>query len=135
MVQVIACCLTAPSNYLNQYWPFVCVVLRRLLKDNFTGNVQDIILEMDLKNINVKLPQNFPGANELIWWETSDGSISDTISALSNVPLYKIMYVILQQAYFHLLTRNVSDVIDLCQLWSRSCFFAWLTLNQRMNQW
>ena len=38
----MACCLTAPSHYLKQYWLIIIEVLRHSFKGNFTGNMQDI---------------------------------------------------------------------------------------------
>ena len=40
--QVMACCLTAPSHYLNQCSLIISKVLWHSHEDNFTGNVQDI---------------------------------------------------------------------------------------------
>ena len=37
----MACCLTAPSHYLNQCWLIISEVLWHLPENNFTGNVQD----------------------------------------------------------------------------------------------
>ena len=36
-----ACCLMAPSHYLNQCWRIISEVLWHLPENNFTGNVQD----------------------------------------------------------------------------------------------
>ena len=33
--QVMACCLMAPSNYLNQYWPFINKIQWHSSEDNF----------------------------------------------------------------------------------------------------
>ena len=41
LVQVLACCLTAPSHYLNQCW-LVSEILGNSPEDNFTENAQDI---------------------------------------------------------------------------------------------
>ena len=40
--QVMACCLTAPSYYLNQCWLNISVVLWHSAENNFTRNAQDI---------------------------------------------------------------------------------------------
>ena len=42
MVQVMACCLTALSHYLNLCWLIISEVLWHLLEGNFAGNVQEI---------------------------------------------------------------------------------------------
>ena len=44
LAQVMACCLTAPSHYLNQCWLIICEVLWQLSEGNFTGNAQDIYI-------------------------------------------------------------------------------------------
>ena len=40
--QVMACCLMAPSHYLNQCWLIIKGVLWHSPESNFTGNAQDI---------------------------------------------------------------------------------------------
>ena len=42
LVQVMACCLTAPSHYLNQCWLIIREILWHSPEGNFTGNDQDI---------------------------------------------------------------------------------------------
>ena len=61
LAQVMACCLTAPSHYLNQCWLFISKVKWRSSKDNFTRDTSAINLWNYLK----KCHSNFPGANEL----------------------------------------------------------------------
>ena len=67
LAQIMACCLTAPSHYLNQCWLILSEVLWHLLERNFTGGALAIILfyvfELNLQQL---LPY-LPGANELIW--------------------------------------------------------------------
>ena len=42
LAQVMACCLTAPSHYLNQCWLIIREVFWHSTEGNFTGNVWDI---------------------------------------------------------------------------------------------
>ena len=42
MIQVMACCLTAPSLHLKQCWPMIKQVLWHSLEGNCTGNAQNI---------------------------------------------------------------------------------------------
>ena len=42
LAQVMACCLTAPSHYLNQCWLMISGVLWHSPDSNFTENTQDI---------------------------------------------------------------------------------------------
>ena len=51
LAQVMACCLTAPSHYLNQCWLFISKVKWRSSKDNFTRDTSAINLWNYLKNV------------------------------------------------------------------------------------
>ena len=42
LAQVMACCLTAPSHYLNQCWLNISVALWHSAENDFTRNAQDI---------------------------------------------------------------------------------------------
>ena len=70
LVQVMACCLTAPSHYLNQCWLMICEVLWHLPDSNFTENTGDIYhwdeFEIYWLETVVKSPQG--PANELTHW-------------------------------------------------------------------
>ena len=67
LAQVMACCLTAPSHYLNQCWPIINGVLWYSPHNNFTVSTWDISkCYVNLKIIILKLQPHFPGANELI---------------------------------------------------------------------
>ena len=44
LARAMACCLTAPSHYLNQCWFLISAVLWHSLESIFTGNVQATIL-------------------------------------------------------------------------------------------
>ena len=50
LAQVMACCLTAPSHYLNQCWPIISHVLWHPLQGNFTMKLNIAITDMPLKN-------------------------------------------------------------------------------------
>ena len=41
LAQIMACCLMAPSHYLNQCWLIINEVLWHSLEDRFAGNAQD----------------------------------------------------------------------------------------------
>ena len=49
LAQVMACCLMAPSHYLNQCWLIISEVLRHSPEGNFTGNAPDIYHWYDWK--------------------------------------------------------------------------------------
>ena len=65
LAQVMACCLTAPSHYLNQCWLIIKGVLWHSPESNFTGNAQDINAWNEFEITILKLFPHFPGANEL----------------------------------------------------------------------
>ena len=50
LVQVMACCLTAPSHYLNQYWLIISRVLWHSPGGNFTENTSDIYFSYEFEN-------------------------------------------------------------------------------------
>ena len=49
LAQTMACCLTAPSHYLNKCWLIIHGILWHSPDTNFTGNAQNIHLKMSLK--------------------------------------------------------------------------------------
>ena len=66
LVQVMACCLMAPSHYPNQYWLIISEVQWHSPEGNFTRDItQPSITKFTLKINNLKSNQNLPGANEL----------------------------------------------------------------------
>ena len=60
---VMACCLMAPSHYLNQCWLIISEVIWLTPEENFTGNGQNIYI---LKITFLRLQPYLPGTNELI---------------------------------------------------------------------
>ena len=65
LAQVMACCLTAPSHYLNQCWFIISKVLWHPSEDNFVRDTPARFTKISLKITYLKLNWNFPGANEL----------------------------------------------------------------------
>ena len=65
LAQVMACCLTAPSHYLNQYWLIISKVLWHSSEGNFIKDTSPIT-KVSLKIAFLILNWNLPGANELI---------------------------------------------------------------------
>ena len=68
LVQVMACCLTAPSHYLNQCWQVISGILWHSPETNSRGIIQLLkisICKLGLKNTLVKLFPHLSGANEL----------------------------------------------------------------------
>ena len=55
--QVMTCCLTAPSHYLDQYWLLICEVVLHPTEGNFTANVQATILYNEFENCTFEISQ------------------------------------------------------------------------------
>ena len=66
LVQVMACCLTAPSHYMNQWWLIINNVLGHSPEGISQEMLQISIIDVTLKMTSLKL-QHFPGAIELTW--------------------------------------------------------------------
>ena len=62
LVQVMACCLTAPSHCLNQCWFFISAAIHLRVISQQMHKL--IIFDMTLKISNLKVQPLFPGANE-----------------------------------------------------------------------
>ena len=60
LVQVMACCLTAPSLYLNQCWLFINEGLLHSPETNFTVNSHDTILCKEFQNYTFKIIVTYP---------------------------------------------------------------------------
>ena len=68
LVQAMACCLTAPSHYLNQCWQINSVFIGHLPEGNFTGNAQDHSPWYGVENYQFKTQAYLTGAIELTHW-------------------------------------------------------------------
>ena len=55
LVQVMACCLMAPSPHLNQWWLLITKFLWHSLENSFTVVVQDSILNNELEKYTIKM--------------------------------------------------------------------------------
>ena len=60
LAQVMACCLTAPSHYLNQCWLIISKVQWHSSEDNFTKDASGTITEISLKNSLSKISFKSP---------------------------------------------------------------------------
>ena len=65
LAQVMACCLTASSHYLNQCWLIINEVQWHAPESNFTGSACEFILQHELENYTFKIIAIFPGAMSL----------------------------------------------------------------------
>ena len=59
-LKVMACCLTAPSHYLNQCWFIINCILWQLPDNNLTGNAQDITPWNKFEHHNLKITHTSP---------------------------------------------------------------------------
>ena len=66
LAQVMACCLTAPSHYLNQCWLIFSKVQWHSVEGNLTRDSSPSITKISLKITCLKFYSNLPGANEVI---------------------------------------------------------------------
>ena len=67
LAQVVACCLTAPSHYLNQCWLIIRDVLGIQLRALSLDDVKIPINKTRLKIAVLKWHLGLPGANELTY--------------------------------------------------------------------
>ena len=65
LAQVMACCLMAPSHYLNQCWFIIIGVLWHSPESGFTRGAHEFICDVCWKIIFWKFQPHLPGANEL----------------------------------------------------------------------
>ena len=65
LVQVMACCLTAPSHYVNQCWFIITKVQWHSAKGNFPRDTPSITT-ISLQITYLKFHAHLPGTNELI---------------------------------------------------------------------
>ena len=67
LAQVMACCLLAPSHYLNQCWLVISRVRRPSFEDIITRRSEDTNQSIKIEICILKLHPDLPGANELMW--------------------------------------------------------------------
>ena len=65
LAQVMDCCLTAPTHYLNQCWLIISEVQWHSYSGNFTTDASTINHYNLFKSTCLKFQSNFPGTNEL----------------------------------------------------------------------
>ena len=67
LAQVMACCLMAPSHYLNQCWLIISKVRWHPSESNLQEIPQPSVTEISWKISFLKFCSNLPGVNELRW--------------------------------------------------------------------
>ena len=66
LAQRMACCLTAPSHYLNQCWLFINEVQQHSSDSNFTTDTSAISSKISMRITWMKFHSKLSGANELM---------------------------------------------------------------------
>ena len=65
-IQVMVCCPTAPSHYLNQYWFIFSEALWHSPKGTVMRSCHDICLDVSLKSTKLRKQSSLHGANESV---------------------------------------------------------------------
>ena len=91
LVQAMACCLTAPSHYLNQCWLIISEAFSYSLEGNFTGNPNISILDIIMKGTK----PNLLTANEFISFFWDDWPVNEIVSC----PAFQSTQCSLQPCY------------------------------------
>ena len=86
LAQVMACCLTASSHYLNQCWLIIIGVLQHAHQSNFIGWVQEFNPQHELENYSLKFLPHHPGVNELTHLSL------EAVAVISNVWFSNLLY-------------------------------------------
>ena len=100
LAQVMACCLTAPSHYLNQCWLIFSQVPWYPLEGNCTKIAQPLITKIILKINNLKFHSNLPGDIELNHSNTKKRCV-DGRTCNSICLKHPILYVFTHALNFH----------------------------------
>ena len=80
LIQVMACCLMAPSHYLNQFWLLTSKVLWHSLRAISPEMLKISILDMNLKITNLKLQPHLPR----VWQHQADTWLNVDLSSMNH---------------------------------------------------
>ena len=72
LAKVMACCLTAPSHYLNQCWPLISGILWHSSESNSTVSAQATILYNEFENSTFIITVTSPGSHREGYMYSSD---------------------------------------------------------------
>ena len=98
LAQVMACCLTAPSHYLNQCWLLISEVLWHSPDSNFTENTSDIYLWNEFEIYWFETVVKYPRGQ----WVNSIFCVSLQLLVLpSLVGLLWMLYLAANETQFH----------------------------------
>ena len=132
LVQVMACCLTAPSHYLNQCWNLIIVIISQVLwhspEINFTGSAEATILYFEFENHTSEITAK---SSRDQWVKFG---ICDWKYALENVVCCEQPYVFYPSVLTHWPLENLNVIfkkILVIDGWGISCEIApiWMSLD------
>ena len=147
LAQVMACCLTAPSHYLNQCWLIISEVSDIHIRAISQEMPQPSITKICFKITCLKFYSNFPGANELNYINTYsmkshsdvfEGFINDLVSIFSGnglvpsgpKPLPESMMINICDPKYYRSWSTLIEVMACCLLApSHSLNQYWLIIN------
>ena len=80
LIQLMACCLMAPSHYLNQLWLLTSKVLWHSLRAISPEMLKISILDLNLKITNLKLQPHLPR----VWQHQADTWLNVDLSSMKH---------------------------------------------------
>ena len=129
LAQVMACCLTAPSHYLNQCWLIINKVQWHSSECNFTRDAS-AITEISLKITYLNFCSNLPGANEL----TRRGTMTIWEGKYNNrYHLDKIFEMINCQIIYNTTSKSSSMECSNASFYHSKCTCFWISFIHRTS--
>ena len=77
LLQVMSCCLVAPSHYLNHCWLIISDNLLHSHESNLKANAKATILCNEFKNFTFKIMPHLPGGNEWMAITVAIAAVND----------------------------------------------------------
>ena len=121
LVQVMACCLSAPSHYLNQCWLIISKVLWHSSEDIIIQDLKIPISKTRLKHTFSKSHYDLPGANELMYYSMC---VSIAMDAWPIMGIWALVYCnVLATSYVALMPISLV-ILLIIQMWWKHHFAA-----------
>ena len=127
LAQVMACCLMAPSHYLNQCWLIISKVLYHSLRTLSKETLRVPISKACLKIEFLKLHPNPPGANELnenmwAWLLLYDCTSPTAALCRQNKFIFSTIWLMLPKSLFF----NIKTILLDMERWDSGHFMSLL---------